>query len=122
MLLDDAASIRAALATMNPAARSATQDLSGKILRCPELLQDPEELQRQTILSLACAFTRAGYDLEDDRQRFTRFLEDHASNVLDLAVSIIYCVAKDQQRRERWGKVGKVAALVGAVALGAFFG
>jgi hypothetical protein len=42
--------------------------------------------------------------------------------VLDLAVSIVLCVAKDGQRRKIWGNVGKVAALVGAAALGAFFG
>lgn len=122
MLLDDAPSIKAALATMNPTARTATQILAQRILERPTLLDDNDEIKKQALYSCAAAFIDAGYDLERDEQRFASFIEDHGANVLDLAVSIVLCMARDGQRRKMWGNVGKVAALVGAAALGAFFG
>jgi len=122
MLLDDAPSIKAALATMNPIARIATQHLAQKILEQPTLLEDNEEIKEQALYSCAAAFVHAGYDLETDQQQFASFLENHGANVLDLAVSIVLCIAKDIQRRRKWGTFGKAAALIGAAALGAFFG
>ncbi|MCA9287203.1 MAG: hypothetical protein KDA05_01380 [Phycisphaerales bacterium] len=122
MILDDAPSIRAALATMNPMARTATQVLAQKLLEHPALLNDNEQIKKQALYACAAAFVDAGWDLERDEQRFASFIEDHGANVLDLAASIVLCMARDHQRRKVWGNVGKVAALVGAAALGAFFG
>ncbi len=122
MILEDAPSIKAALATMNPTARMATQVLAHKILEQPSLLQDNEGIKKQALYACAAAFTNAGYDLERDEARFGIFLEDHGANVIDLAVSIVLCMANDAKKRKMWGNVGKVAALVGAAAMGAFFG
>lgn len=121
MLLDDAPSIKAALATMNPTARTATQVLANKLFEAPSLLQDDDELKQQALFSCAAAFCHAGYDLEKDDQRFMTFLEDHVANVLDIAVSILLVTAKKAETRRMWGNIGKVAALAGAAALGAFF-
>lgn len=125
MLLDDAPSIKAALATMNPTAREATQLLAHRILERPALLDQDEELKKEALQACAVSFSRAGYSIKEDQDRFIGFLDDHGANVLDLAVSIVLCMARDAKRRQTWGVVGKVAAglgMVGAAALGAFFG
>jgi hypothetical protein len=122
MLLEDRNAIKAALATMNPVARNATQLLAGEIMANPSLLEDGDSLVMIASAACASAFSRAGFDPSADEERFERFLEDHAENVLDLAVSVVLCAAKDEKRRQMWGNFGKVAAVLGAAALGAFFG
>lgn len=122
MLLDDAASIKAALATMHPMARTATQVLVHEIARAPQLLDDGEGIKKKAFEACAAAFLSSGHDLTADRAKFIEFLEHHGANVLDLAVSIIICVARSEQKQRRWGVAAKVASLVGAAALGAFFG
>jgi hypothetical protein len=122
MLLDDSTTIKAALATMNPIARDATQLLAREIIDNPTLLNENNALARTAMIACASAFARAGYDLSAHEERFERFIENHAANVMDLAVSVVLCAAKDAKRRQMWGSFGKVAALVGAAALGAFFG
>jgi hypothetical protein len=107
---------------MNPIARTATQVLAHKILEQPSLLDDNEAIKKQALYACAAAFTNAGFDIKRDELRFGFFLEDHGANVLDLAVSIVLCMASNAKKRQMWGTVGKVAALVGAAALGAFFG
>ncbi len=122
MILYDITSIKAALATMNPTARTATHILARKIIERPRLFDDEEEMREEALYSCAEAFVGAGYDLERDQQRFVSFIEDHGANVLDLAISVVLCIAKISHRRKIWGNVGKVATIVGAAALGAFFG
>lgn len=122
MLLDDARSIKAALATMNPTARYATQLLASNIAEDLSLLDRNEDLQQMALRCCAAAFVENGGDLDLERARFVNFLDDHGVNVLDIAVSIIICIAKDANRKRTWGNIGKAAAAVGLVGLGAFFG
>jgi hypothetical protein len=125
VILDDAASIKAALATMNPVAREATQLLVHRIAQEPTLLQEQDKLRAEALQSCTLSFLRAGNNLKDNREKFERFLDDHGANVLDLAVSVILFTLKDARWRQVKGVLGKVAAgvgIVGAAALGAFFG
>lgn len=122
MIIEDMTTLKAALATMNPTARTATHVLAEALLQDPSLIQRQEELQQKAIVACAGAFKAYGGDPFGDEPGFEAFLREHAANVLDLAVSVLLVSAKNAQRKATWGKVGKAAALVGAAALGAIFG
>lgn len=122
MLLEDPIAIQAALATMNPVARDATQLLATIIGQKPGLILDREAIQEEAFDACAYCFCRSGHSLPADLTEFERWLGDHGANVLSLAVSIVLCIARQRDAQRRWGTVGKVAALIGAAAVGAFFG
>ncbi len=107
---------------MNPIARDATSQLAVIVSENPSLLENVTDLKKHALYAIVSAYTDAGKDPERDHKAFHQFLENHAGNVLDLAVSVVLCGAKTAQRKQMWGNVGKAAALVGAAALGAFFG
>jgi hypothetical protein len=125
MLLDDPASVKAALATMNPTAREATQLLVHRIIERPILLDQREEMQTEALQACAISFLRSGRNIQENQPEWAAFLENHGANVIDIAVSVVLCLERDAQRRKRWGLVGKIAAgvgMIGAAALGAYFG
>lgn len=122
MLLDDGPSIKAAIATMNPVARNATQLIAKVFTAQPELLQDGEAMKRVTFDACLQAFADAGRNPMTDQELFRKFLDEHAQNALNLAVSMVLFVNRQQKSKQMWGVIGKVAALAGAAALGAFFG
>jgi len=107
---------------MTPMARTATQILGDQILKNSGLLENDEQLKQNALMACAAAFVDAGYDLDRDEERFGAFLDDHAANVVDIAISMVLFLAAQHKRKKFWGGVGKAAALVGAAGLGAFFG
>ena len=122
MILEDSRSVKAALATMNPRARLATQLLATQIVEDITLLDTDEDLKQLALRCCAVAFVEAGGDLDTQADKFMSFLDDHAANVLDIAVSVVLCMAKDARKKQTWGAIGKAAAAIGLVGLGAFFG
>lgn len=122
MTLDDPASIKAALAMMPPTAKEATRLLAFRLDEHREWLLDHAELRRQAVLACVGAMAISGYSPEHHKDECLAFTEAHAANVLAVASAIVTVAERQQRTRKMWGIVGKVAALVGAAALGAFFG
>jgi hypothetical protein len=122
MVLDDPASVKAALALMPPRAREATKILAFRLDEHREWLGDQTELRRQAVLACVGAMAISGFSPEHHPDECRTFAEEHAANVLTVASAIVTVSAAAQRKRRMWGVVGKVAALVGAAALGAFFG
>ena len=121
-ILQDRASIRAAIATMHPVARDATQLLAHRIFENPAVIQDDSKLREEWLQSCAISFARAGKNPAAHQDEFAAFLENHGSAVLNVGVSIVVYSTKSAQRKRWLGWVGKAAAVGGGIAIGAFFG
>lgn len=121
MLLTTAPEIKAAIATMNPIAREAAEMIASHLLQHPEILSKDDELQSAAARMTAMAMVRNGISLSD-RARTNRFFEDHGVAIMNVALSIVTFVAKEQERKRKWGWLGKAAAVGAGVLLGSLFG
>lgn len=120
-ILTTEAEIRAAIATMNPVARVAAQNLAGYLLENPATLQNQGECNRAFVASVAFAMQQAGWDTSNDR-RVHEFFENHGEAVSNVSISIV-CFAVDQaERRRKWGWLGKAGAFVAGAFLSSLFG
>lgn len=120
-LLTTAAEIRAAIATMNPVARMATQSLAAFFLDNPATVRDGDMMNRAMLQHCAMAMDHHGWSL-DDKERIRKFFEDHGSAVENVTASIVVFSVRSQQRRQKWGWLGKAAAIGAGVILGSLFG
>lgn len=121
-ILEDRASIRAAIATMHPTASEAAQLLAHRFVENPQILQDNEVIQKELLQACAISFARSGRNLQTNAAEFNSFLDNHRQAVLNIALSIVNFLITSTRRQQRWGWIGKAAALAGGVAVGAFFG
>ncbi len=121
-ILQSREAIEAAIATMNPIAKEAAQLLAHRLLENPDIIDDQETLGEEWIQACAISCARAGINPHTSLARFESFLENHGSAVLNVAFSIAVFIMRDAERQQKWGWVGKAAAVAVGVALGSFFG
>lgn len=121
-ILEDRASIRAAIATMHPVARDAAQLLAHRIFENPVVVHDDSKLQEEWAQACAISFARAGKNPAVFQDEFATFVENHGSAVMNVGVSIVVHLTKSSQRKRWLGWIGKAAAVGGGIAIGAFFG
>ena len=120
-ILQNKAEIRAAIATMNPVARTAAQNLAAYLLDNPQTIQDHEALNDAYLGSCTFAMTQAGWELTADT-RIQAFFENHGEAVSNVAISIVAYSVKQAERHRKWGWVGKAAAFAGGALLASLFG
>ena len=115
------AEIRDALASMNPAAREATELFATALLRNPETCQNEEGLDALCLQSCEQAIAEHGTNLED-RDAVHAFLEEHGLTVLRTAIAIVkYAAEQERTRRSSGGWRGKESALADASVLADLF-
>ncbi|MCB9833580.1 MAG: hypothetical protein H6807_14010 [Planctomycetes bacterium] len=120
-LLTTLPEIKAAVATMNPIARDAAQSFSSYLLNNPAVMQNPQAMQEAYLSHCGVALVRGGISL-DDEERVERWMEDHSESVLNVGLSIVSYVVNENERRRKWGWLGKAAAIAAGVVLGSIFG
>ena len=122
MILTTLPEIRAAIATMNPIARSAAETFAGMLLNDRAIVHDEENLVEACEAAMAHAYTQVHrVDDFDSCQRFAVFLESNSEAIWTVGLSIAALVAKGEWK-QKWGWLGTAAAVgVGAI-LGSIFG
>jgi len=118
-ILDDRASIKAAIATMHPVASEAAQLLAHRLFENPNILSSDEQLGNELLQACAISARRAGIQ---DASTFEAFFQNHGQSVLNVAASIVVYTIKSERRRRIWGWVGKAGAVAAGIAIGSFFG
>ena len=117
-ILDDKASVKAAIATMHPVAKDAAQMLSNNMLDNPAIMSDDKTVEQEWKQCIAFAASRAGMNPEVNAEKFDDFVENHGQSVLNVAVSIVHLTEKEK----KWGWVKKAAAVGVGVVIGSLFG
>lgn len=120
-LLETRDSVLVALATMNPVAREAAQLFAHRLFENPSLLEDKDAFCGECSIACAAALERNGVDVRANPEAFRGFIAECGGSVLNVGTSIVHVTYRDHQRKEAWGKVGKVAAAAVGVALGVWF-
>lgn len=121
-ILQSRESIEAAIATMNPIAKEAAQQLAHRLLQNPSMVDDHDQLDEEWAQCCAIACARAGINPSSDKRRFENFIENHGQAVFNVAISIALMVVRDAEWQRKWGWVGKAAAVGVGVLLGSLFG
>jgi hypothetical protein len=120
-LLTTEAEIRAAIAMLNPVARTAAQALAHHLLENRLKLRDDEALNKAYLEHIAFAMQQHGWDLKD-KERVRKFFEDHGEAVSTLCISIVTFSINQAEHQRKWGWLGKAAAVGAGVLIGSFFG
>jgi hypothetical protein len=119
-LLDSEAEIRAAIAMLQPVARTAAHIFASHLLKDPELLGDDGALEEAYLDACHSAMDEAWWGA-DDPKRVADFLENHGDAVFNLAISIVVCAGRKMFRRRLWGWLGTASAFAAGGFLASLF-
>ena len=119
-LLATEAEIRAAIAMLQPVARSAAHILANHLLKDPELLGDDDALEETYLDACHAAMDEAWWGA-DDPKRVADFLVNHGDAVFNLAISIVVCAGRKMHRQRLWGWLGRAGAFVAGAFLASLF-
>ena len=114
-ILENDDQIKAAIATMNPVARAAAQNLAHHFTHNSNDFEDDVKRQRAFFGSCQFAMQQAGWDMQD-QTRIGRFLEDHSDAIVNVAVSILKNNAtKADQTKSSEDEAGCFGVVIGII-------
>lgn len=120
-ILTTEAEIRAAIATMNPVARIAAQNLANYLLENPITIQSEDGLHKAFLGSVGFAMQQAGWDTSDEK-RVRDFFENHGEAISNVSISIVMFAFNQEEKRRKWGWLGKAGAFVAGALISSLFG